>query len=404
MFRYIAVFASLFSLLGCSEAGNVTPPSVDVKSSFSGSQSIEREIFHQASLSIQTPMQAGSVEQYLLLSGEVRHLDTREFDGGQFRLHVGFNAPASTDSSALLLHLVAAPHVSPPGLELLCFAYLTHDTTRHSQTLDCDYFSTVTYFIAASRIGRPTDHPFHDIQVRLPAWRALLANRENELTGLYVSIFTTLQHALLSLSGNLYDGRRLSARPVMETVISRFFDAYQRSGHISAAQLIEIANDVTGGSAPLERILRFQSIFERFAYVADVELTASGGSLTDRGTSIELPTMAQEVSRFFMRGSPLAMSDVRTRLVRRITHEIVGDSVILRWEPIAHMYGYSVYLNGEQVAFTRLPELSLDDPGVAVITVRAVGYGGEFDGVHYDLASHPVDYGAFASAIGDVYD
>lgn len=404
MFRYLIVLTAIFGILGCSDSSDFPVPSVDVESSFAGARTVEREVFHQASLSIQTPLQAGSVEQYLLLSGEVRHLDTRDFDGGEFRLHLGFNAPVSAESSALLLHLVAARHASPPGLELLCFAYLTHDTSRHSQTLECDYFSTVAYFISASRIGRSTDHPFHDIQDRLPAWRALLANRDNDLTGLYVSIFATLQNALLGLSGDLYDGRRLSMRPVMETVISRFFDIYQRSGRISAAELIDIANDVTDGAAPLERLLRFQSIFERFAYFADVELSATGGSLTERGTAIELLTMANEVSRFFLRGSPLAMSDFRTRVVRGMTHEIAGDRVILRWEPIAHMYGYSVYIDGEQEAFTRIPEVSLADPGPAVITVRAVGYGGEFDGVNYDLASPPVASGALASTNGDGYD
>lgn len=404
MFRYVTVFTCLFAIMGCADTNDVPLPSLSLESSFSETRTVEREVFHQASLSIRTPLQAGSVDQYLLLSGQVRRLDSRGFDGSEFRVHLGFNAPVSSESSALLLHLVTASHVSPPGLEFLCFAYLTHDTTRHSQTVDCDYFSTVAYFISASRIGRSTDHPFHDIDERLPAWRAFLANRQNDLTGLYVSIFGTLQRAILGLSGDLYDGRRLSIRPVMETVVSRFFDVYQRNGRISAAELVDIANDVTDGSVPLERLLRFQSIFDRFSYFADVELSATGGTLTERGPDIELLTMANEVSRFFLRGSPLSMSDFRTRVVRGISHEISADRIILRWEPIAHMYGYSIYIDGEQEAFSRVPQVSLPNPGSSVITVRAVGYGGEFDGVNYDLATAPVSTGSVAASYGDFYE
>ena len=384
MVRYVLISAMVFLTFGCGD-----PQVPDVIASHNGAISptatVEREVFHQASLSVRTPLQAGSVRQYLLLGGEVRFLDTRTFDGSELRLHIGFNAPESSTSSAILLQIVAAPHVTPAGMEFVCFAHLVHDSSRHNQELDCGYFSTVTYYIAASHIGRATEHPFHDAPARLPAWKSLVTSPGNDLTGFYVSLFGTLKNAVLGLSGDLFDDRRISVRPVMETIVSRFFAEYQRHGRVSAQALIDIANDVTDHAAPLERLLRFQSIFDRFAHVADVTLEATGGSLTQRGEAVELLTMANEVSRFYLRGSPLSMADFRTRVVRGIRHEARPDHVLVSWEPIAHMYGYAVYIDGEQEAFTRLPQAVLQGIDPSVVTIRAVGYGGEFDGVNYDL-------------------
>ncbi|MEI2419009.1 hypothetical protein V6O07_01950, partial [Arthrospira platensis SPKY2] len=167
-----------------------------------------------------------------------------------------------------------------------------------------------------------------------------MANPENNLTAFYVSAFATLKNTLLGLGGTQFDPVRYSIRPVMETVIARFFERYQREGRATSAELVAMANQVTDHTMPLERLVRFQAVFNRFAYVADVKLEATGGTLTQRGAEIELLSMSNELSRFYLRGSPLAMSDYRTRVVQAIHHEHGPDRLKVRWDPIAHMYGY----------------------------------------------------------------
>ncbi|HRP05749.1 MAG TPA: hypothetical protein PLV87_12630, partial [Opitutaceae bacterium] len=370
----------LFALSGCQKSAE---PLVFVdhgQQAAAAPAAAEREAFHQVSVSIQTPMAAGVLRQYLMLGSEVSLLDTRPFDG-EIRSHIGFNAPVSSSGSVLLLHLTAAAHTTPSALEFVCFVAIEHDTFRHSREVECDHFTTVTYYLAATRIGRSNEHPFHDIVGRFAAWESLVASPENNLTGFYASAFGTLQNALLGMGDQHFDPARFSIRPVMETIVARFFETYQREGRVTASELVTIANQVTDHTMPLERLVRFQTVFQRFAYVADVKLEATGGTLTQRGTQVELLSMSNELTRFFLRESPLAMSDYRTRVVQAIQHEHAGGRLQVRWDPIAHMYGYNVYLDGEQVGFTRLPAINLPSIQSGTLTIKAVGYGGEFDGV-----------------------
>lgn len=375
----------LMSLAGCQKAADTPLVFVDHGEETSApSAAAEREAFHQVSLTINTPMAAGVLRQYLMLDSKVALLDTRPFDG-DIRAHIGFNAPVSSQGSVLLFHLTGAAHTTPSALEFVCFAEIEHDTFRHNRELECGNFSTVTYYLVATRIGRSNEHPFHDIVGRFPAWQSLVANPENNLTGFYVSAFATLQNTLLTMGGQHFDPARFSIRPVMETIVARFFETYQREGRVTASELVAIANQVTDHAMPLERLVRFQTVFQRFAYVADVKLEATGGTLTQRGTQIELLSMSNELTRFFLRDSPLAMSDYRTRVVQAIQHEHKGGRLHIRWDPIAHMYGYNVYLDGEQIGFTRLSAIDLPTVESGTLTIKAVGYGGEFDGVHHEL-------------------
>lgn len=383
--RRSAVLLALL-VVGCGDApiDSVAP----IESSIEGivDEANEREIFHQVQIDLTTPLESGELNLYVFLDGQVSHIETRNFEYEEPQIHIGYNAPLSSTFSVVLMHVTAPPSGVNHAQEYVCFVHVSHETSRHNGIVDCGYSSTVAYYLSATRVGHSNAPPFHDIAARYPVWRGLATNADNDVTGFYVSVFGTLQNALLDMGGNLFQLRRHSIRPVMETIVARFFDQYQREGTISALDLIGIANQVTDSTLPLERLLRFQSVYGRYAYVADVQLTSTGGSLTQRGASIEVLTMNNELSRFFLRESAYEMSDFRTHIVQDINHNRIEDGIELTWDPIAHMYGYNVYLDGEHVGFRRDSMILLPAESTGTVTIKAVGYAGEFDGVHHELA------------------
>ena len=163
-------------------------------------------------------------------------------------------------------------------------------------------------------------------------------------------------------------------------------DRYQRQGHASSTDLIDITNAVSDNSLPIERVTRYQTIFDSYAHIEDVNLKNTGGSLTKKVREVELLSMESELGRFYLRHSPFEMSDFRTHVVQNIRHHDSDREMLVVWDPIPHMYGYNLYFNGQHVGYTRLPELRLPSGATGTVTIKAVGYAGEFDGVHHELA------------------
>ena len=349
------------------------------------SQAGEREIFYRVDIDLRTPLSSGLANLYLYMNGEVQQLESRRFDNPNPAIHVSYNAPVSAPSSAILFHVVTAGLNANSPDEYLCFATVSHITSRHTAEVDCDLTSTVAYYLSATRIGQSFAMPFHDIGARLPLWESLVEAKDNDVTGFYVSVFGTVQNALVRLGETRFNYQRHSIRPVMETIVSQFIDLYQRQGSITATDLIAIANGVTDNSLPLERIIRFQTIFDHYAHVSDVELTNTGGSLTQRNPELELLTMSSELGRFFLKSAPYEMSDFRTHIVQNMRHSSGENSVDVSWDPIAHMYGYNVYFQGQHIGYSRVPGIALPAGSTGTVTVKAVGYAGEFDAVHHEL-------------------
>ena len=346
----------------------------------------ERTIFHQIDINLRTPLSSGEVRLYRLMDGTVVELERYRFDNPDPSLHIAYSAPISTSESAVLIHVLTAGRNSNQPDEYVCFAQISHRTSRHNNDVDCDLSSTVDYYLSAVRIGRSSSHPFHDITERLPLWSSLVEAKDNDVNGFYVSVFGTIHKALVGLGGSRFNSRVNSIRPIMETVTAQFIDLYQRKGAVTATDLIQIVNDITDNSLPLERLIRYQTVFEEHAHIADVDLTNTGGSLTQRTREIELLTLSSELSRFFLRDSPYEMSDYRTHIVQDIDHSEIEEGVYVHWDPIAHMYGYNVYFNGEHVGYSRVPGILLPRQSRGIVTVKAVGYAGEFDGVHHELS------------------
>ena len=346
----------------------------------------ERTLFHQVELTLETHLSSGRIHTYLYLEGEVLPLEVRRFDNPRPSLNLGYNAPLSSEQSALFVQIVPAGLSAGRPDEFVCFAIVNHITTRHNFNVQCDLASTVTYYLAADRVGRSGEHPFHDMEVRLPFWLALYEARENDVIGFYISMFGTLQNSLAGMGRDRFDPERHSLRPVMETIVAQFIDRYQRQGHASASELVAIANAVTDFSLPLERLTRYQTIFDAYAHVEDIDLKNTGGSLTHKVRELELLSMSSELGRFFLRDSPYEMSDYRTHIVQNIHHQESDESMVIRWDPLPHMYGYNTYFNGQHVGYTRLPELQLPNGAQGTVTIKAVGYAGEFDGVHHELS------------------
>lgn len=346
----------------------------------------ERSLFHQMDIELTVPIPYGRVDLYRLLDGEVSFLQRSPFDHPNPSIYTRYETPLSSDDSAILMHVYSEQREAIGVEEFVCFAPISHSTTRHAFKLDCGYHSTVAYYLAATEIGQSGTHPFHDAPKRLPVWRAFTEAPNNDVLGFYVSVFGTIQKALGEMGRDRFDIRHHSMLPVMETIVTLFKDEFQRSGSISAAQLVDIANRVTDRALPLERLVRYQSIFESYSHVEDIELENTGGSLTRRGHDIELLTMFNELSRFFLRQAPFEMSDYRTHIVQNVRHVQKEDALQVSWDPIPHMYGYNVYYDSEHTGYTAVPILELPADARGSVTIRAVGYAGEFDGVHYDLS------------------
>ena len=387
MSRCLVLSLALFSLvvMACKSepAIDAVVPDRDLSSLLDDAE--ERQAFHQIDLSLSTPLETGLVRLYRLMSGEVQFLEVRRFDQTDPEIHLGYTAPVSASSSVVLIHIVTAGLSAGRPDEYVCFSEIDHSTTRHTSSVRCDLSSTVAYYLSASRVGRSGKHPFVHVSDRFPLWRAIVDSDDNDVSGFYFSVFGTLQNALVEMGSDRFDLARFSVRPVMETIVARSLDLYQRQGSLSASQIVEIANRVTDHTLPLERLTRYETVFTQFAYVADVELDHTGGSLTRRSRQIELLTMRSELVRFFVRDAPYEMSDFRTHIVQNVHHEPQDNGTFVSWDPIPHMYGYNVYYNGEHVSYSRVPGILVPSSSRGTVTVKAVGYAGEFDGVHHEL-------------------
>jgi hypothetical protein len=386
MVRYLPLILCGLALAGCGK-NDAAPQQVETDP-FSSliEQANEQTMFHQVAINLTTPLTSGRVLIYRLLDSDVAFLESRRFDQPNPSLNVGYNAPLSTDESAVLLHIVTAGLTQGRPDEFVCAVAVNHSTTRHNYDLACDHASTVTYYLAGTAVGRSGLHPFHDIEQRLPLWMAFVDSLDNDVIGFYASIFGTLQNALAGMGQSRFSPDRHSIRPVMETIVAQFVDLYQRNGQASSSDLIAIAEAVTDHSLPLARLARFQTIFDGYAHIEDNELRNTGGSLTQKDRQLELLSMSSELARFYLRESPYEMSDYRTHIVQNVRHESNDTGVYVRWDPIPHMYGYNTYLDSQHIGYSRLPTLTLEPGTLGTVTIKAVGYAGEFDGVHHDLA------------------
>ena len=389
--RTIALlFLTALSVSACGEGDRTSAPAELDPLSDLIQQADERSLFHQLDLSLDTPLETGIVHLYLYLDGEVAALESRRFNHADPDLHLAYSAPLSSPGSAVLIHVLAAGLTQGSSTEYLCFYSIDHSSTRHNGAASCNHSSTVAYYLAGDSVGRSTEHPFHDIASRLPLWQALKDSSQNDVVGFYVSVFGTLQNALVAMGRERFDPDRHSIRPVMETIVAQFIDRYQRNGAATAQDLLNIANAVTDHSLPLERLLRYQTIFDTHAHIEDIELKNTGGSLTQRSRHLELLNMSSELNRFFLRSAPYEMSDYRTHVVQNVRHETADENLIVRWDVIPHMYGYNTYFNGEHVGYSHLPLLHLPPDAKGTVTIKAVGYAGEFDGVHHELVETPL--------------
>lgn len=346
----------------------------------------ERKQIHQVSISVTTPFTAGEIRIYRLLGDDLAKLEVRQFENGNPSLRVTYSAPISTDNSAVFLHILNRSYSSDASNEVVCFAPVGHTSTRHNAEINCDLTSTVAYYLATQRIGQSSQHPFHDIQDRYPIWKSILSSPENDVFGFYASIFGTLQTTLVGMGSEMFKHDRYSVRPIMETVVVQFMDTFQRQGSITSKQLVNLASDVIDHSIPLARLPRYDDIFHEYKYIADGSLEATGGSLIRRGDAVQLLTLDNEVTRFYTSSAPYEMSDYRTHVVQNIAHIQNPSSIEITWEPIAHMDGYNLYYNGQHIGFTHLPTMTLPDDSHGTVTIKAVGYAGEYDGVHHELS------------------
>jgi hypothetical protein len=177
----------------------------------------------------------------------------------------------------------------------------------------------------------------------------------------------------------------------MESVVAQSLEQYQRNGQLSGPQLVQIADQVTGGSLPLARLTRFPEVYESVAHVEPITLTDPKGHLTRRDRVADPPTLHAELQRFFLRGAPLELSDPRTHVPQGVRHVRRDDLLVVEWQPLPHMDGYNLYLQGEFLRTTRQPRVELPASTAGTLMIRAVGYAGEHVGHRHPLADEPTE-------------
>ncbi|NKC01810.1 MAG: hypothetical protein GKR90_25375 [Pseudomonadales bacterium] len=380
----LALLIGLAVMTGCSDQKIEFPDNDQTRLSYEAIES-EKQEYHKAELRVSTPIQNGTLHLYHLLNGETKHIESKVFSFEKPVLYVSFLAPLSSERSTLLIHVVNSGSLDDGIQEYVCFSDLDLRSFRHDSDTNCGYWETSAYYLSALEVGRPDAHAFHDIALRLPLWRAISVATDDNLHGFYASVIGTLQNALVGMGETRFHPDRHSLRPVMETIVYQFKEEFQRRGSIRAGDLIRIANQVTDHSMPLERLFRFAKVFRDHEYVEQIELENTGGSFTRLGDNLELLTMNNEVRRFYLAGSPFEMSDYRTQVVQRITETRSDAGLVIAWVPISHMYGYNIYLNGQDVGFSKTPSYRLPADSAGTVVIKAVGYAGEFDGVSYEI-------------------
>jgi hypothetical protein len=385
-----AVVASIcLSLAGCDQAASPPPPdpppataTADLLAVMAGATA--PTTLQRVEYVLTTPHSDGEVRFYVAVGTDVRPLSSvplrRSVQGG----YLEYSTPASSDASVLLAHVQKlVPRVHP--VEYVCFAPIAHTGNRNRVDLACDLPSTLTYLMAAPSIGRSGASPFLDIVDRYPLWRDYYAARSTDLMAFLLAAFGTLQNALVTMAPERFDPRHQSLRPVLETAIARALDAYRLQGTLTAAELVAIAESVTGGDLPLARLLRFPDVYSALVTLTDTPLQSTAGTLTRRSAVLRPATLQSELDRFFLDRSPLEMTDVRTHSVQNLSHHVRADALELTWTPLPHIDGYNVYLNRVLVGWTREARWSLPRDAVGEVVIRAVGHAGELDGIRYSL-------------------
>jgi hypothetical protein len=335
---------------------------------------------------LQTPPTDGEIRLSVLVDDEVRALVTVPLRKSRQSGYLEYEIPVGESSSVLLAHVLGvSPRGQPDPREYVCFAAVENTGNRRSVALECDLASTLAFLMAAPTIGRSGTSPFTDIAARFPGWSDLYAARRTDLLAFLLAAFGTVHNALASMAPDRFDPRYQSLRPVMETIIARALEQYRSTGALTAAELVAIANRVTGDELPLARLLRFPDVYSALVTLTDVPLQAETGTLTKRSTVVRPPTLQSEVDRFFLDRSPLEMADSRTYAVQNLGHRLRSDGVELTWTPLPHVDGYNVYLDRVLVGWTRRAAWLLPRDASGDVAVRAVGQAGEMDGTRYTL-------------------
>lgn len=336
-----------------------------------------------------TPLPHGVVDFYVLVGTDLRKLDRVPFHANPVVSFVDYQNPSTIDQSLLLAHVTTLGDAHPGADEYVCMTRIPHTGNRHSVTLSCDLASTVTYYMSATVISPPGSAPFGDIAGRADRWEALNASRGNDLIAFFISVFGTVHNALIKMAPDRFNPQLQSVRTLMEAISAQALETYQRDGQLSAAQLLQIADDVTGGSLPLVRLTRFPQVYADYAHVEPVTLTDSRGNLTRPDRAVDMHTLQAELERFFLRNAPLEFADPRTHVPQSMRHQRLRDALLVMWDPLPHMDGYNVYLNGEYFLSTRDPRVLLPADATGTVMVRAVGYAGEYDGQRHPLSDEP---------------
>jgi hypothetical protein len=201
----------------------------------------------------------------------------------------------------------------------------------------------------------------------------------------FLAAFGTLHNALVTMGPDRFDPRHQSLRPVLEAAMARALEAYRVRGTLTAAELVAIADSITGGDLPLARLLRFPDVYSALVTLADTPLQTTVGTLTRRSAVLRPATLQSELDRFFLDRSPLEMTDVRTHSVQNVSHRWRADALDLSWTPLPHVDGYNVYLERVLVGWTREARWSLPRDAAGEVVIRAVGHAGELDGIRYSL-------------------
>ena len=327
-----------------------------------------------------TPLPRGVVDFYRLVGPDLAKLERLPFERSPLRSVVRYQTDASVPESVLLAHVSTLGDAHPGPAEYVCMTRIPHTGNRHQVELRCDLPATLSFYMASVRIGESGASPFVDAVERLDRWEALEAARGDDLIAFFLSAFGTLHTAILEMAPERFSPDRQSIRPVMEVVVARALEQYQRDGRLSATDLVRIADEVTGGSLPLGRLTRFPDVYESFAHVEPITLSDLKGHLTRRDRVADPPTLEAELNRFFVRDAPLELSDPRTHVPQGVRHALKHDALLVEWHPLPHMDGYSVYLNGEFLRTTRQPRFALPASATGTVMIRAVGAGGEYPG------------------------
>ncbi len=329
-----------------------------------------------------TPLPRGVVDFYRLVGPDLAKLERLPFERSPVRSVVRYQTEASVPESVLLAHVSTLGEAHPGPAEYVCMARIPHTGNRHHVELRCDLPTTLSFYMAAVRIGESGDAPFVDAAERLDRWQALEAARADDL----IAFLLTIHTAILAMAPERFSPDGQSIRPVMEAIVGRALEQYQREGRLSATDLVRIADEVTGGSLPLGRLTRFPDVYESVAHVEPITLSDLKGHLTRRDRVADPPTLQAELNRFFVRDAPLELSDPRTHVPQGVRHARNADALLVEWHPLPHMDGYSVYLNGEFLRTTRDPRFALPASATGTVMIRAVGAGGEYPGHRHSLS------------------